>query len=245
MESWNYLKAIFLQFPVCGLCREIHRNALTICHNGHNFCTDCWEALKEQMIQKDHVMVKCPECKCGTLEYPIRNLTLDHCISTMRTQLFTVLRFQEKTWIDLSCDISGNTGIWKEALIEDIDWNKELYIVRPLTYPTTNIVRIPFFSESIQPLHTHTLNWRNLDYLKPGVEVDILVANEGWLKGIILWDTRKNQSEFVLVGFEYGRQLRDREAIWESVTSENIALPGTHSLSMDCLFIDITGQCFL
>ena len=80
---------------------------------------------------------------------------------------------------ELLCD---HTTEWMEGRIIIVDYDSMTFLVRT----RGAMMHFPFFSARLADIHTYTIPWRNMNTLKIGRKMEVLLDTLDWIPGIIV-----------------------------------------------------------
>ena len=197
----------------CPICREVNPKRYLVCSNGHCVCKHCFD------IQTKNLEMQC--CLCRRPFLNISGVLLreeEDCVSTMISWIFSLSQFKYPSWVDVfihewevfknpttSKPLSLLTGKWYVGHIQSMDIESEMFHVSVLGF--SEIFSKHIFSDDLEPLFSHTSDWRSFRNLHVGCMMDILLYSENimdtpresrWVEGTIVFTDSKSDRIFVV-----------------------------------------------
>jgi hypothetical protein len=196
----------------CPICHEIMTKRYIICSNGHSVCNSCLD------IQIKNMDMAC--CLCRRPFVNLNGILLreeEDCISTFLSWIFSLSTFSYPSWVDVfiqkeelkktntttSKPFSQLSQKWYVGQIQSMDVESETFQISILGFSQLFYKHI--FSDDIEPLFTHTENWRMFHRLPIGSMVDVLLSDntsspssKKWVEGTVVFTDRKSERIFVV-----------------------------------------------
>jgi len=166
MESLQFLTCI----PTCSICLGECFDCFITCSNSHFLCGKCLEQITP--IQNK----PCPLCRSAMFNKPIKNLWVEEFSDRLKQQI------QESTGKKIGDKVDFfNKNHWDYGKISDIHLMTRSFVIEP-HYHLEESILIPIEQHKIhlENLHTKTKNWRNFDYLKNVMSIDILLCRDSY-----------------------------------------------------------------
>jgi hypothetical protein len=141
----------------------------------------------------------------------------EDCISTFLSWIFSLSTFSYPSWVDVfiqkeelkktntttSKPFSQLSQKWYVGQIQSMDVESETFQISILGFSQLFYKHI--FSDDIEPLFTHTENWRMFHRLPIGSMVDVLLSDntsspssKKWVEGTVVFTDRKSERIFVV-----------------------------------------------
>ena len=140
----------------------------------------------------------------------------EDCISTFISWIFSLSTFSYPSWVDVfiqkeelkkttttSKPFSQLSQKWYVGQIQSMDVESETFQISILGFSQLFYKHI--FSDDIEPLFTHTENWRMFHRLPIGSMVDVLLSDTAsspsskkWVEGTVVFTDRKSERIFVV-----------------------------------------------
>uniref|UniRef100_A0A6C0D1J8 RING-type domain-containing protein n=1 Tax=viral metagenome TaxID=1070528 RepID=A0A6C0D1J8_9ZZZZ len=213
-DRYMYKEAIrLLKSFLCPICHEVCPKRYLVCSNGHCVCKHCFG------IQTKNLEMQC--CLCRRPFLNLSGILLreeEECISTMISWIFSLSHFNYPSWVDVfihegevlknptsSKSLSLLTGKWYVGHIQSMDIESEMFQVSVLGF--SEIFSKHIFSDDLEPLFSHTPDWRSFQNLKIGSMIDILLYSgtildtdrkRRWVEGTIVFTDSKSNRIFVV-----------------------------------------------
>jgi hypothetical protein len=197
----------------CPICREVNPKRYLVCSNGHCVCKQCFD------IQTKNLEMIC--CLCRRPFLNLSGVLLreeEDCVSTMISWIFSLSQFKYPSWVDVfihewevfknpttSKPLSLLTGKWYVGHIQSMDIESEMFQVSVLGF--SEIFSKHIFTDDIEPLFSHTSDWRSFRNLHVGCMMDILLYSGNimdtnresrWVEGTIVFTDSKSDRIFVV-----------------------------------------------